>query len=72
MEDWLKCQISPLVKYRQNQTKPNQATNVYVSVLSVFQDKEKNWKLWANDSACTLRDGIFKLNMVAHLQGIQV
>ena len=21
MEDWLKCQISPLVKYRQNQTK---------------------------------------------------
>ena len=23
MEDWLKCQISPLVKYRLNQTKPN-------------------------------------------------
>jgi len=23
MEDWLKCQISPLVKYRQNQTKLN-------------------------------------------------
>ena len=66
MEDWLKCQISPLVKYRQNETKRNQVTNVYVSVLSW------KWKLWANESACTLRDGIFKFNMVAHLQGIQV
>jgi len=23
MEDWRKCQISPFVKYRQNQTKTN-------------------------------------------------
>ena len=31
MEDWLKCQISPLVKYRQNQNqKTKQFNNIWV------------------------------------------
>ena len=32
MEDWLKCQISPLVKYRQNQNQ-NTIHDVFISLL---------------------------------------
>ena len=32
MEDWLKCQISPLVKYRQNK----QILHIYLSMLQEY------------------------------------
>ena len=35
MEDWLKCQISPLVRYRQNQNKTRFAFFLYVHVYGV-------------------------------------
>ena len=39
MEDWLKCQISPLVKYRQNQTKTKLQTN---KIFSLILDENNN------------------------------
>ena len=40
MEDWLKCQISPLVKYRQNQTPKlvTLLTRIFCSVILELYD----------------------------------
>jgi len=39
MEDWLKCQISPLVKYRQNQKTKTMA------IIIVYADMAIQWSL---------------------------
>jgi len=48
MADWLKCQISPLVKYRQNQ---NQTTQP-IHVPFYLNRKSGKWKLLKVQVCC--------------------
>ena len=51
MEDWLKCQISPLVKYRQK----TKTSHYFNSIILTFQ----SYLNWHSHSVCILYNYVY-------------